>query len=146
MKSGNQLQEYADSLERRLADAEVEEEATKHELSELKEQNTLVDHKYKEDKKEYIKQNNINNDKIAEYEFVIKDMNNIIAQLKNDQKSDFLDKDDFLRDSTEEKSFKFLDSIIEVSEKIFTLLWKCISAYLPVWTQILFILHLILLF
>ena len=116
MKSGAQLQEYADNLERRLADAEVEEEATKNELSELIEQNALVDHKHTEDKNEYIKQNNINIDKIAEYEFIIKDMNNIIIQLKNDQKRQ---SDDFHRDSIEEKSFEFLDSIIEVNHIFF---------------------------
>ena len=116
MKSGAQLQEYADNLERRLADAEVEEEATKNELSELIEQNALVDHKHTEDKNEYIKQNNINIDKIAEYEFIIKDMNNIIIQLKNDQKRQ---SDDFHRDSIEEKSFEFLDSIIEVNQFFF---------------------------
>ena len=112
MKSGAQLQEYSDNLERRLADAEVEEEATKNELSELIEQNALVDRKHTEDKNEYIKQNDINIDKIAEYEFIIKDMNNIIIQLKNDQKRQ---SDDFHRDSIEEKSFEFLDSIIEVN-------------------------------
>ena len=116
MKSGAQLQEYADNLERRLADAEVEEEATKNELSELIEQNALVDRKHTEDKNEYIKQNNINIDKIAEYEFIIKDMNNIIIQLKNDQKRQ---SDDFHRDSIEEKSFEFLDSIIEVNQIFF---------------------------
>ena len=116
MKSGAQLQEYADNLERRLADAEVEEEATKNELSELIEQNALVDRKHTEDKNEYIKQNNINIDKIAEYEFIIKDMNNIIIQLKNDQKRQ---SDDFHRDSIEEKSFEFLDSIIEVNHIFF---------------------------
>ena len=123
--SGNQLQEYADSLERRLANAEVEEETTKHELSELKIQNIVVEEKQKENTNEITKQNKINNNKIIEYEFIIKDMNNIIMQLKNDQKVNYIDnkKDNHFNEENEktieEKSFQFLDSIIEVNSFIF---------------------------
>ena len=60
-------------------------------------------------------------------------MNNIIIQLKNDQKRQ---SDDFHRDSIEEKSFEFLDSIIEVN-RIFLLIWQFIYNCLSVFRIIL---------
>ena len=91
----------------------------------MKIQNIVVEEKQKENTNEITKQNKINNNKIIEYEFIIKDMNNIIMQLKNDQKVNYIDnkKDNHFNEENEktieEKSFQFLDSIIEVNSFIF---------------------------
>ena len=110
---GNQLQEYADSLEGRLADAEVEEESTKQELTELKNKYISIDMDYEKNKKQllYEKDQNLNLEK------KIKELSDIINK-NNEEKNSF---DDLLLEKVSDtvkaeeiKSFLFLDSIIQV--------------------------------
>ena len=110
---GNQLQEYADSLEGRLADAEVEEESTKQELTELKNKYISIDIDYEKNKKQllYEKDQNLNLEK------KIKELGDMINK-NNEEKNSFdnllLEKVSDTVKAEEIKSFLFLDSIIQV--------------------------------
>ena len=122
--TGNQLQDYADGLEGRLADAEVEEESTKSELLELRGLFKSLEEGQEEAMREFSRKQEASMLKMVEYETKIKDMDRIISENKSEKDSylmkysgmdeSVLQRISDAAKSEEEKSFLFLDTIIEV--------------------------------